>query len=56
MDCKYIRHAEEYIFYMTIEAIEEGSLGVYLTKVVCGDDGRRTLLRFALTDRTPVGM
>nr|XP_043627719.1 uncharacterized protein LOC122599294 isoform X2 [Erigeron canadensis] len=56
MECKYVKDSEDYFFYMSIEAIEEGNLGVYETIVKCSrDDGRRTLLKFVLTDRTPAG-
>nr|XP_043619374.1 uncharacterized protein LOC122591214 [Erigeron canadensis] len=55
LECKYLKIAKAYYFYMTIEAIEEGNLGVYETKVVCNNDGRRTLSKFLLTNRTPAG-
>lgn len=57
MDCKYINMFKAHIFYMTMEVIEEGILGVYKVIVACGiSDGSTTLLRFILTDRRPVGM
>nr|XP_043629481.1 uncharacterized protein LOC122600786 [Erigeron canadensis] len=61
MECKYVKDTEDYLFYMTIEAIEEGNLGVYEAIVVCpradvvGTSLQLTLLKFVLTDRTPVG-
>nr|XP_043630676.1 uncharacterized protein LOC122602004 [Erigeron canadensis] len=60
MECKYVKDTEDYLFYMTIEAIEEGNLGVYEAIVVCpraevGTCLQLTLLKFVLTDRTPVG-
>ncbi|GJZ38375.1 hypothetical protein Tco_0584938 [Tanacetum coccineum] len=33
MECKYVKTDEAYYFFMTIEAIEEGNLGVYEAKV-----------------------
>ncbi|KAL6560156.1 hypothetical protein OROHE_006394 [Orobanche hederae] len=58
MECAYIKmRGTEYYFYMTIEAIEEGKLGVYETKVrLEWDDGSKSLCNFVLTDRTPRGM
>ena len=58
MECKYVKTDEAYYFFMTIEAIEEGNLGVYEAKVNCDiyDDVRITLSKFILSDRTPVGM
>ncbi|GJW42242.1 hypothetical protein Tco_0071041 [Tanacetum coccineum] len=54
MECKFYKLTKEYIFYMTIEAIEQGIPGVYTTKVECKTkDGARTLLNFELTDRKP---
>ncbi|GKB70630.1 hypothetical protein Tco_0932042 [Tanacetum coccineum] len=54
MECKFYKLDKEYIFYMTIEAIEQGIPGVYTTKVECKTkDGARTLLNFELTDRKP---
>ncbi|GJW01651.1 hypothetical protein Tco_1556902 [Tanacetum coccineum] len=51
---KFYKLDKEYIFYMTIEAIEQGIPGVYTTKVECKTkDGARTLLNFELTDRKP---
>ncbi|KAL6575266.1 ribosomal 40S subunit protein S13 [Orobanche minor] len=57
MECAYIKmRGTEYFFYMTIEAIEEGKLGVYETKVrLEWDDGSKSLCKFVLTDRTPRG-
>ncbi|GKE06051.1 hypothetical protein Tco_1398069, partial [Tanacetum coccineum] len=57
MECAYIKmRRAEYYFYMTIEAIEEGKLGVYETKVrLEWEDGRKSLCNFLLTDRTPRG-
>ncbi|PWA98035.1 30S ribosomal protein S15 [Artemisia annua] len=57
MDCAYIKmRGSEYYFYMTIEAVEEGKLGVYETKVrLEWDDGSKSLSNFVLTDRTPRG-
>nr|XP_043611367.1 uncharacterized protein LOC122582998 [Erigeron canadensis] len=57
MECKYVKETKDYFFYLTIEAIEEGNLGVYEAIVVCSrDDGSRKLLKFVLTDRAPAGM
>ncbi|GJZ04910.1 hypothetical protein Tco_0538185 [Tanacetum coccineum] len=59
MECQYLhmRVPRHYFIYMTIEAFEKGKLGVYEAKIVCNtDDGRRTLTKFVLTDRRPVGM
>ncbi|GJX12222.1 hypothetical protein Tco_0202081 [Tanacetum coccineum] len=54
MECKFYKLTKEYIFYMTIEAIEQGIPGVYTTKVECKtENGARTLLNFRLTDRKP---
>ncbi|GJV67267.1 retrovirus-related pol polyprotein from transposon TNT 1-94 [Tanacetum coccineum] len=54
MECKFYKLTKEYIFYKTIEAIEQGIPGVYTTKVECKTkDGARTLLNFELTDRKP---
>ncbi|GJT59408.1 hypothetical protein Tco_1002941 [Tanacetum coccineum] len=54
MECKFYKLTKEYIFYMTIEAIEQGIPGVYTTKVECKTkDGARTLLNFELTDQKP---
>ncbi|GKC90648.1 hypothetical protein Tco_1151297, partial [Tanacetum coccineum] len=33
MECKYVKADNAYYFFMTIEAIEEGNLGVYEAKV-----------------------
>lgn len=58
MECQYLhmRVPKHYFIYMTIEAFENGKLGVYQAKIVCyTDDGRRTLTKFVLTDRRPVG-
>ncbi|GJY44188.1 40S ribosomal protein S13 [Tanacetum coccineum] len=56
MECNYLKNTKGYYFYMTIEAIEEGNLGIYEAEVLCNsDDGSRTLSKFVLTDRTPVG-
>ncbi|GJS07586.1 hypothetical protein Tco_0364382 [Tanacetum coccineum] len=57
MECAYIKmRRTEYYFYMTIEAIEEGKLGVYETKVrLEWEDGRKSLCNFVLTDHTPRG-
>lgn len=57
MECQYMKLFKVFYFYMTIEAFEEGILGVYEAKIVCNRvDGKRTLTKFVLTDRTPVGM
>ncbi|GJZ99029.1 hypothetical protein Tco_0671580 [Tanacetum coccineum] len=41
---------------MTIEAMEEGNLGVYEVHVNCHiSDGRLALCKFILTNRTPIG-
>ncbi|GKC38851.1 hypothetical protein Tco_1051235 [Tanacetum coccineum] len=54
MECKFYKLTKEYIFYMTIEAIEQGIPGVYTTKVECKtENGARTLLNFRLTDCKP---
>nr|GEY09312.1 hypothetical protein [Tanacetum cinerariifolium] len=57
MECNYLKNSKGYYFYMTIEAIEEGNLAIYEAEVLCNnDDGSRTLSKFVLTDRTPVGL
>ncbi|GJX53970.1 hypothetical protein Tco_0282339, partial [Tanacetum coccineum] len=58
MECKYVKADNAYYFFMTIEAIEEGNLGVYEAKVNVNinDDVRITLSKFILSDRTPIGM
>ncbi|PWA99814.1 40S ribosomal protein S13 [Artemisia annua] len=54
--CKYHKLTTEYVFYMTILAIEQGILGIYETKVECDfHNGSRTLCKFELTDRKPIG-
>nr|GFB47988.1 hypothetical protein [Tanacetum cinerariifolium] len=54
IDCKYQRFKNSYCFYMTIEAIEEGILGVYESIVECyATDGRTRLVHFILTNRRP---
>ncbi|PWA60795.1 hypothetical protein CTI12_AA380060 [Artemisia annua] len=54
MECKFFKLPETYIFYMTMEAIEQGIPGVYETKVQCDtEDGEMTLLNFKLMDREP---
>nr|XP_043630630.1 uncharacterized protein LOC122601963 isoform X2 [Erigeron canadensis] len=39
MECNYVKGTQDYTFYMTIEAVEEGNLGVYEAIVVCSRDG-----------------
>ncbi|GKA40206.1 hypothetical protein Tco_0732799 [Tanacetum coccineum] len=53
MECKFYKFSSMYIFYMTIEAIEQGIPGVYETRVECDSDGAKTLMNFKLTDRKP---
>ncbi|GKC86923.1 hypothetical protein Tco_1147572, partial [Tanacetum coccineum] len=55
MECSYIKmDGTNYYFHMTIEAMEDEKLGVYETKVnLKWDDGRKSLAKFVLTDRTP---
>lgn len=54
MECKFLKLTKKYIFYMTIEAIEQGIHGVYETRVECKTkNGARTLMNFILTDRKP---
>nr|XP_043622505.1 uncharacterized protein LOC122594097 [Erigeron canadensis] len=57
MECDYIHVFHRfYRFYMTIEAIEEGILGVYRTEVSCHPiDGCKTMTKFFLTDHIPTG-
>ncbi|GJS31556.1 hypothetical protein Tco_0492176 [Tanacetum coccineum] len=56
MEFQYLKLFKVFYFYMTIEAFEEGNLGVYEAKIVCNRvDGKRTLTKFVLTDRTPAG-
>nr|GEU94851.1 hypothetical protein [Tanacetum cinerariifolium]GEV47288.1 hypothetical protein [Tanacetum cinerariifolium] len=56
MECKYIKTSLSYYFYMAIEAIEEGKLGIYEAKVICNSFGHEMILcQFVLTDRTPFG-
>ncbi|PWA39287.1 DNA-binding domain-containing protein [Artemisia annua] len=54
MECKFYKLTKKYIFYMTIEAIEQGIPGVYETRVECKTkNGARALMNFKLTDRKP---
>ncbi|PWA52920.1 hypothetical protein CTI12_AA449970 [Artemisia annua] len=56
MECKFYKLTSKYIFFMTIEAIEQGIPGVYETKVECvTENGSMILLNFKLTDRKPKG-
>ncbi|GJU03815.1 40S ribosomal protein S13 [Tanacetum coccineum] len=48
------KSCQMYIFYMTIEAIEQGIPGVYKTRVECDTgNGAMTLQNFVLKDREP---
>ncbi|GJR05283.1 40S ribosomal protein S13, partial [Tanacetum coccineum] len=54
MECKFYKLTTKYIFYMTIEAVEQGIRGVYDTRVECvTENGEMTLQNFVLTDREP---
>ncbi|GJT71000.1 hypothetical protein Tco_1030286 [Tanacetum coccineum] len=56
MECKFYKLTLKYIFYMTIEAIEQGIRGVYETRVECvTENGKMTLQNFVLTEREPKG-
>lgn len=56
MECKYLKVRPCYLFYMTIEAVEQGKLGVYEITLRCNlDDGAIVLDTFFLTDREPSG-
>ncbi|GJS67124.1 hypothetical protein Tco_0681688 [Tanacetum coccineum] len=57
MECKYKKVGRIYHFYLTIEAIEEGNLGIYEAEVHCESAGySRSLYKFNLTNRKPFGM
>ncbi|GJS95729.1 hypothetical protein Tco_0802697 [Tanacetum coccineum] len=57
MDCKYLKYEDFYLFYVTLEAIEQGNLGVYETTIKCEfDDGAINLDTFILMDHKPSGM
>ncbi|GJZ33035.1 hypothetical protein Tco_0578471, partial [Tanacetum coccineum] len=54
MECKYNKVGQMYHFYVTIEAIEEGNLGIYEAEVLCASVGySRSLYKFNLTNRKP---
>ncbi|GKC81467.1 hypothetical protein Tco_1137184, partial [Tanacetum coccineum] len=54
MECKFYKLTSKYIFYMTIEAIEQGIPGVYKTRVECVTrNGAMTLQNFVLKDHEP---
>ncbi|GJU26759.1 hypothetical protein Tco_1165380 [Tanacetum coccineum] len=56
MECYYVKVNKYYYFLMTIEAMEEGNLGVYEVHASCRRfDGRLTLSKFILTNHTPIG-
>ncbi|PWA67852.1 hypothetical protein CTI12_AA316100 [Artemisia annua] len=56
IECKYIKTAISYYFYMVIEAFEEGNLGIYEARVICNIFGGEMILcQFVLTDRKPFG-
>ncbi|GJW78091.1 hypothetical protein Tco_0139773 [Tanacetum coccineum] len=56
IECKYVKTHKAYYFFMTIEAIKEGKLGVYEAKVNVdiNDDVRITLSKFILSYCTPI--
>ncbi|GKA49328.1 hypothetical protein Tco_0742401, partial [Tanacetum coccineum] len=57
MECKYKKAGPIYYFNVTIEAIEEGNLGIYEAEVFCESVGySRSLYKFNLTNRKPLGM
>ncbi|GJX09554.1 hypothetical protein Tco_0199413 [Tanacetum coccineum] len=57
MECKYKKAGPIYYFNVTIEAIEEGNLGIYEAEVFCESVGySRSLYKFNLTNRKPFGM
>ncbi|GJR08675.1 hypothetical protein Tco_0791327 [Tanacetum coccineum] len=54
MDCKYLKFEEDYLFYVTLKAIEQGNRGVYETTIKCEfDDGAISLDTFVLKYRKP---
>ncbi|GJY49382.1 40S ribosomal protein S13 [Tanacetum coccineum] len=54
VDCKYLKYEDFYLFYVILEAIEQGNLGVYETTIKCEfDDGAINLDTFVLMDRKP---
>ncbi|PWA60352.1 AMMECR1 domain-containing protein [Artemisia annua] len=54
--CKYLKVKPYYLFYMTIEAVEQGKLGVYEIELRCNlKDGAIVLDSFVLEDREPSG-
>ncbi|GJZ65151.1 hypothetical protein Tco_0621847 [Tanacetum coccineum] len=54
MNCMYLKFSKLYGFYMTIEVIEEGILGVYEATIACDPvDGRGSVVKFILTDQKP---
>ncbi|XP_071738402.1 uncharacterized protein [Rutidosis leptorrhynchoides] len=56
MKCTFINRDDHYFFYMEMEAIEEGILGVYHIAVACDyNNGTTTLLQKILVDTTPTG-
>ncbi|PWA42673.1 hypothetical protein CTI12_AA538640 [Artemisia annua] len=56
MECKYIKTATSYYFFMVIEALEEGKRGVYEANVICNSFGGCMILcQFVLTGRKPFG-
>nr|GEX54826.1 hypothetical protein [Tanacetum cinerariifolium] len=56
MDCKYLKFEEDYLFYVTLKAIEQGIPGVYETTIKCEfDDGAISLDTFVLKYRKPSG-
>ena len=56
-ECKYIKVNPCYLFYMTIEAYEQGKLGVYEIELRCDlGDGKIVLDSFCLRDPKPWGM
>ncbi|GKE24810.1 hypothetical protein Tco_1436322 [Tanacetum coccineum] len=57
MNCMYLKFSKLYCFYMTIEVIEEGIIGVYEATIACDPvDDRGSLVKFILTDQKPTGM
>ncbi|PWA43040.1 hypothetical protein CTI12_AA502040 [Artemisia annua] len=56
MECKYKKGHKAYHFYLTIEAIEEGNVGIYEAEVTCeAFRCSRYLYKFNLTNRKPFG-
>nr|GEY01684.1 hypothetical protein [Tanacetum cinerariifolium] len=54
MDCKYLKFEDDYLFYVTLKAIEQENRGVYETTIKCEfDDGAISVDTFILKYRKP---